>query len=335
MTAVSPESVKVAARRVAELRDEINRHDYQYYVLDDPLIPDSEYDRLFQELRKIEASDPDLVAPDSPTQRVGGVPLAVFGQIRHELPMLSLDNAFSDEEVMAFDRRSRQRLGLDEGAELQYCAEPKLDGVAVSIRYRDGLLEWAATRGDGAVGEDVTANVRTIAQVPLRLRGRDVPRVIDVRGEAFLSHEVFAAINERAQREDRKVFANPRNAAAGSLRQLDPRVTAQRRLQVFFYGFGHADPEPAAGSHSEMLARLREWGLRVSPLARRVTGIEGCLAYYRDMQARRDQLPYDIDGVVYKLDEYAQQQSLGFVSRPPRWAIAHKFPAQEQPTTVR
>jgi len=335
MSAARPESLKVAARRAAELRDEINRHDYQYYVLDDPLIPDAEYDRLFRELRQIEAGHPELVTEDSPTQRVGGAPLAAFGQIRHELPMLSLDNAFSDEEVAAFDRRARQRLGLEPAAELHYCAEPKLDGVAVSIRYRDGVLEWAATRGDGTVGEDVTANVRTIAQVPLRLRGCDLPRVVEVRGEVFLAHEVFAAINARAQREGRKVFANPRNAAAGSLRQLDPRITAERRLQVFFYGLGHAEPQPAARSHSELLVQLREWGFRTSPVARRVSGTEGCLAYYRDMQSRRDRLPYDIDGVVYKVDEHAQQQALGFVSRAPRWAIAHKFPAQEQLTTVR
>lgn len=335
MSTASPESLKSAARQAAELRDQINRHDYHYYVLDDPLIPDAEYDRLFRELRQTEERFPELVTADSPTQRVGGSPSAAFGQLRHAQPMLSLENAFSDEEVAAFDRRARQRLGLAEGTELHYCAEPKLDGVAVSIRYRNGLMEWAATRGDGAMGEDVTANVRTIAQVPLRLRGRDIPQIIDVRGEVFLSHDVFAATNERAQREGRKAFANPRNAAAGSLRQLDPRVTAERRLQVFFYGFGYADPQPVVSSHTELLAQLREWGLRVSPLATRVAGTEGCLGYYRDMQIRRAQLPYDIDGVVYKIDEYAQQKSLGFVSRAPRWAIAHKFPAQEQITTVR
>ena len=335
MGAASPELIKVAARRAAELRDQINQHDYQYYVLDDPSIPDAEYDRLFQELREIESSHPGLITQDSPTQRVGGAPSAAFSQLRHELPMLSLENAFSDEEVVAFDRRARQRLGLAPDTELRYCAEPKLDGVAVSIRYRDGMLEWAATRGDGAVGEDVTANVRTIAQVPLRLRSQDVPAVIDVRGEVFLSHEVFAAINERAQREGRKLFMNPRNAAAGSLRQLDPKVTAQRRLQVYFYGIGYADPQPAARSHCDMLAQLREWGFRTSSLATTVVGTDGCLAYYRDMQSRRDRLAYDIDGVVYKVDEFSQQKALGFVSRAPRWAIAHKFPAQEQLTTVR
>lgn len=335
MGAARPESVKVAARRIAELREQVTRHDYQYHVLDEPLVPDAEYDRLFRELRQLEESYPDLVTPDSPTQRVGAAPSAGFRQLRHELPMLSLDNAFTDEEVAAFDRRARQRLGLEDGAGLHYCAEPKLDGVAVSIRYREGALEWAATRGDGTVGEDVTANVRTIGQVPLRLRGRELPRIIDVRGEIFLAHKVFAAINERARREGRKAFANPRNAAAGSLRQLDPRVTAERQLQVFFYGIGHVEPPLATRSHRETLDRLREWGFRVSPLARQVVGTEGCLAYYRDMLARRDQLPYDIDGVVYKIDSHAQQQALGFVSRAPRWAIAHKFPAQEQLTTVR
>jgi len=319
--------------QIARLRTKIELHNYQYHVLDDPLIPDSEYDRMFRELQALEEANPGLVSPDSPTQRIGSGPREGFSEIRHEVPMLSLDNAFSDEELNAFDRRVRQRLGMDE--DIIYCAEPKLDGVAVSIRYRSGQLEWAATRGDGTVGEDITANVRTIDQVPLRLRGAEFPDVLDVRGEVYLARDVFSDINAQAVKDGRKSFANPRNAAAGSLRQLDPRITASRRLQVYFYGIGQADPAPKVSCHSEMLARLRSWGLRVSPLVEQVSGVAGCADYYARIQHMREQLPYEIDGVVYKVDDYACQRELGYVARAPRWAIAHKFPAQEELTTVR
>lgn len=320
-------------RRVSALRAQLEHHNYRYHVLDDPEIPDAEYDRLFRELQALEASYPHLVSPESPTQRVGVRPVTGFGERRHELPMLSLDNAFTEEELMAFDRRVSQRLGLEEG-EMTYAAEPKLDGVAVSIRYESGRFAWAATRGDGSVGEDVSANVRTIEQVPLRLRGHGHPRQLDVRGEIYLARDVFLEINREAERENRKLFANPRNAAAGSLRQLDPRITAQRRLQVFFYGTGISDPALSSRTHSETLEQLKEWGLRVSPLARTVSGVQGCLAYYREVLEQRDSLVYEIDGVVYKVDAHESQKRLGFVSRAPRWAIAHKFPAQEQVTQV-
>ncbi|HEV2284650.1 MAG TPA: NAD-dependent DNA ligase LigA, partial [Steroidobacteraceae bacterium] len=320
------------AARAAELRAELKQHDYRYYVLDEPSVPDAEYDRLMSELRALEAAHPELIVPDSPTQRVAGTPSAAFGEVTHGIPMLSLDNAFSDEDVSAFDRRIHERLGVE--GELEYMAEPKLDGLAIAVLYRDGLLAQAATRGDGVTGEDVTANVRTVRQVPHRLSGR-VPPLIEVRGEVFMPLKGFERMNARARARGEKVFVNPRNAAAGSLRQLDPRISAARPLDAFFYGIGALEGAPHPGGQIELLAWLRGLGLPVSPDAHPVRGVSGCLGYYRAMGARRASLPYQIDGVVYKLESHADQERLGFVSRAPRWAIAHKFPAEEALTVVR
>ncbi|MGN6454456.1 MAG: NAD-dependent DNA ligase LigA, partial [Steroidobacteraceae bacterium] len=321
-----------AAARAAQLRTEIAQHDYRYYVLDDPLVSDAEYDRLMQELRALEAAHPALVTTDSPTQRVSGTPRAGFGEVVHQVPMLSLDNAFSDDAVRGFDRRIHERLGL--AGELDYVAEPKLDGLAVSVIYRAGRLEQAATRGDGITGENVTANVRTIRAVPQRLRGA-APAVFEARGEVFMNIAGFERMNELARSRGEKVFVNPRNAAAGSLRQLDARITAARPLSAFFYAIGVLEGAAAPARQSELLELLRSLGLPVSPEARAVHGVEGCLAYYRSIGERRSSLPYQIDGVVYKLDSRADQERLGFISRAPRWAIAHKFPPDEAFTVVR
>jgi DNA ligase (NAD+) len=320
-------------RRLAELRDQIAQNDYRYYVLDDPAVPDAEYDRLMRELRKLEAAHPELITADSPTQRVSGQVADGFAEIQHGQPMLSLDNAFSDEELEAFDRRVRTRLGTEE-AQIDYCAEPKLDGLAVSLSYHGGKLVLAATRGDGTSGEDITANIRTIRAVPLLLRGA-APEVMEVRGEVFMPLEGFARMNSAAAAAGEKVFANPRNAAAGSLRQLDPRVSAKRPLAAFFYGIGQWRGAEPPASQIELLARLEAWGLRTCPEIRRVQGVQGCLAYYRSIGARRSTLAYQIDGVVYKVNARREQEALGFVSRAPRWAIAHKFPADEALTVVR
>jgi DNA ligase (NAD+) len=320
------------AARAAELREQLKQHDYRYYVLDDPLIPDAEYDRLMGELRALEAAHPELVTADSPTQGVAGSPSAAFGEVVHQVPMLSLDNAFSEEDVAAFDRRIHERLGVE--GDLDYVAEPKLDGLAITAIYRAGVLEQAATRGDGVTGEDVTANVRTIRTVPHKLRGR-VPPLIEVRGEVFMPLKGFERMNARARERGEKVFVNPRNSAAGSLRQLDPRISAARPLDAFFYGLGALEGAQLPPGQAALLALLKELGLPVSPDARRVRGVAGCLAYYREMGARRSALPYQIDGVVYKLDARAEQERVGFVSRAPRWAIAHKFPAEEALTVVK
>ncbi|HHH43222.1 MAG TPA: NAD-dependent DNA ligase LigA [Gammaproteobacteria bacterium] len=319
------------ARRAAQLREQIQLHNYRYYVLDDPQIPDAEYDRLLRELQDIEQAHPELVTEDSPTRRVGAEPLAAFGEVRHEVPMLSLDNAFDDEELAEFDRRVRDRLGVDS---VEYAAEPKLDGLAVSLLYEDGVLKRGATRGDGSKGEDITQNVRTIHSIPLRLLGDDYPRRLEVRGEVFISHEGFRKLNEHALQQDQKPFANPRNAAAGSLRQLDPKVTAQRPLEMYCYGTGLVEKGRLAQRHTEVLQQLRDWGLRVYPGIERVTGLQGCIAYYRELEEQRSRLPFDIDGVVFKVDRLELQQQLGFVARAPRWAIARKFPAQEELTRV-
>ena len=321
-----------AKARAALLREEIERHNYQYYVLDDPLIPDSEYDRLLRELQQLETNFPSLISSDSPTQRVGARPLDAFDEVTHTLPMLSLANAFSEDELADFDRRIRERLALDR--QVSYAAEPKLDGLAISLRYEQGLLVRAATRGDGQRGEDVTQNVRTIPSVPLRLRGGGWPRVLEVRGEVYMPVEGFERLNQRARQRGEKTFANPRNAAAGSLRQLDPRITAQRPLAMFCYGLGEVDGGQLDSRHSASMRRLQPWGLRISPELRCVRGLDGCLTYYRDLAQRRDRLDYDIDGVVFKVDDLRQQQALGFVSRAPRWAIAQKFPAQEEMTRL-
>jgi len=325
-------------RRIAELRAQIARHDYRYYVLDDPEVPDAEYDRLMGELRSLEAQHPEWLVPDSPTQRVSGQVAAEFAEIRHGMPMLSLENAFSDADIEAFDRRIRARLGTEHET-LEYCAEPKLDGLAVSLTYCAAKLELAATRGDGATGEDITANIRTIRAVPLQLRcesgQRPAPRLLEARGEVFMPLAGFRRMNAAAAAAGEKLFANPRNAAAGSLRQLDARVTAQRPLAIFFYGVGQwQDGEPPP-SQSTLLEQLNAWGLRTCPEIRLVSGVAGCLDYYRAIGARRSELPYQIDGVVYKVNARSEQQALGYVSRAPRWAIAHKFPADEALTVVR
>jgi DNA ligase (NAD+) len=322
-----------ARRRIAELREAIGRHDYSYYVLDAPTVPDAEYDRLMLELRELEAAHPELVTAQSPTQRVSGQVASGFAEVRHGVAMLSLDNAFNDEDIEAFDRRVRTRLGSGEEP-IEYNAEPKLDGLAVSLSYREGRLESAATRGDGTTGEDITANIRTIRAIPLRLRG-EAPALLEVRGEVYMPLEGFRAMNEAAAAAGEKVFANPRNAAAGSLRQLDPRVTARRPLAAFFYGYGRWQGAEPPASQTALIRQLGAWGLRTSPEIRLVRGVQGCLAYYRSIGQKRSDLPYQIDGVVYKVNGRREQEALGFVSRAPRWAIAHKFPADEALTVVR
>jgi len=323
---------RAIVQRVAELRDNIDYHNYRYYVLDDPLIPDAEYDRLLRELEKLESQYPELITPQSPTQRVGASPVSAFGEIIHTVPMLSLANAFDDKELEDFDRRVRERLDFDE---VEYSAETKLDGLAVSLRYEDGVLASGATRGDGTRGEDVTQNVRTIAAIPLHLRGDDFPRVLEVRGEVFMTEEGFRKLNDEQTARGEKVFANPRNAAAGGLRQLDARVTARRPLTMYCYGVGDVREGWLPGTHARILERLKSWGLRVSPEAGVVQGLDGCRQYYSDMLVRRDGLGYAIDGVVFKVNDVAEQAALGHVARAPRWAVAYKFPAEEELTTVR
>jgi DNA ligase (NAD+) len=328
--------------RIERLRAEIREHNHRYHVLDAPTVPDSEYDRLVRELEALEAAHPELATDDSPTRRVGGRPLVDFAPVRHEVPMLSLANAFEDpaggdddatrfREVADFVRRIEKALG--EG-DIAFSVEPKLDGLAISLRYEDGVLVRGATRGDGETGEDVTANVRTVKAIPLRLRGSGWPAVLEVRGEVYMRRADFLAFNERALAAGERPLANPRNGAAGSLRQLDPALTAKRPLSFYAYGTGVVEGAALPDRHSRMLAQLREWGLPVSPEVDVATGFDGLLAYFRRIGARREELPYDIDGVVYKVDRYDLQRELGFVSRAPRWALAHKFPAQEESTTV-
>ncbi|MEO8465092.1 MAG: NAD-dependent DNA ligase LigA [Gammaproteobacteria bacterium] len=322
----------------AKLRKALGEHNYAYYVLDDPTVSDAEYDRLFRRLQEIEGEHPNLVTADSPTQRVGTDKLGAFREVRHAKPMLSLDNVFNDEGLEAFDKRVRERLAsADVVTELvTYWAEPKLDGAAVSLRYENGDLVFGATRGDGTTGEDITHNVRTIRSVPLRLRGSAIPRVLEVRGEIYMPKKGFEALNQRALETGEKVFVNPRNAAAGSLRQLDPRLTAERPLEAYFYAIG----EVTGGAlqvqeQREVVETLHSLGLRTCPEAKMVEGISGCLAYYSNIGKKRAKLAYEIDGVVYKVNNLRWQDELGFVSRAPRWAIAHKFPAQEEITIVR
>jgi DNA ligase (NAD+) len=319
--------------RLLALREQLHKHSYQYYVLDSPQIPDVEYDRLFNELLDIEAAHPDWQTDDSPSQRVGAAPLSSFSQVRHETPMLSLDNVFSEDELLDFDRRVKSR--LEDGAEFSYACEPKLDGIAVSLLYVDGVLVRGATRGDGRVGEDITQNVKTISSIPLKLQGEGWPDELEVRGEIYMPRAGFERINELARETDGKVFVNPRNAAAGSLRQLDSRITAKRPLEMSCYGIAQQEGEALFASHSEGLQRLREWGFLVSPELRVVSSIADCVDYYQSLLQRRDGLAYDIDGIVFKVDSLALQAKLGFVSRAPRWAIAHKFPAQEEITLLR
>ncbi|QDH69906.1 NAD-dependent DNA ligase LigA [Marilutibacter alkalisoli] len=323
-------------QRIAELRRRIEDANYRYHVLDDPAIPDAEYDVLMRELEALEDAHPELASPDSPTQRVGHAASSAFAEVRHAIPMLSLGNAFSDEEVADFVRRIDERIGREAPV---FSVEPKLDGLAISLRYEHGRLKQGATRGDGATGEDVTANLRTVKAIPLALRGEGWPDVLEVRGEVYMPLAGFKAWNERAMKnadkgKGDKVLANPRNGAAGSLRQLDPRITARRPLAFYAYGVGAVEGGELPDTHSATLARLREWGFPVSSQSTVVTGLDGLLGYYRRMGEARNSLPYDIDGVVYKLDDYAGQREMGFVSRAPRWAIAHKFPAQEQSTVL-
>lgn len=319
--------------RLNALRAQLRHHEYQYHVLDAPEIPDAEYDRLMGELKALEQEHPELVTPDSPTQRVGAAPLAAFDQVRHEVPMLSLDNVFDEESFLAFNKRIGDRLKSEE--DFTFCCELKLDGLAVSLLYEDGVLVRAATRGDGTTGEDITSNIRTIGAIPLRLRGEHIPRRLEVRGEVFMKHKGFEALNEEARRTGGKVFANPRNAAAGSLRQLDPRITAKRPLTFFCYGVGLVEEGELPASHWQRLMRFREWGLPVSEHVRLCTGSDEALAFYRRVETERATLGFDIDGVVVKVDSLELQERLGFVARAPRWAVAFKFPAQEQLTWLR
>ena len=326
---------KATRVEVETLREEIRHHNYRYHVLDDPEVPDAEYDRLVRKLQAIEKKYPDLITPDSPTQRVGDAPISAFGTVQHELPMLSLDNAFAEAELRDFHRRVMDRLEREDGGHtFNYSAEPKLDGAAVSLLFEKGQLVRGATRGDGTTGEDITHNVRTIEAVPLKLLGSGYPRILEVRGEVFMPKAGFEAYNKRAGEAGEKTFVNPRNAAAGSLRQLDPRLTAARPLDIYVYSVGVVRDGALPGKHSDILEQLQEWGLKTCPEGRVVKGIDGCLEYYEDIGARRETLPYGIDGVVYKVDSLSDQRELGFVSRAPRWAIAHKFPAQEELTQV-
>ncbi|NNM58769.1 MAG: NAD-dependent DNA ligase LigA [Legionellales bacterium] len=358
---------KTTIEQIKNLRQAINEHNYRYYALDEPSIPDVEFDKLMRKLQELESLHPELITPDSPTQRVGTAPVKAFAEIRHEVPMLSLDNAFTEEEVLAFQQRISERLHSYD--DIVFTCEPKLDGLAVSLLYREGLLISAATRGDGTVGEDITSNIRTLRDVPLQLRG-NFPALLEVRGEVYMSKAGFAHLNDEARqhrplskltaesqkqgalerrtgatqlltsavefrkRSNEKIFVNPRNAAAGSLRQLDPRMTAQRPLSIYCYGIGQVSDDHIFQKHSEILQCLREWGCRVNELTEQKTTIAGCLDYYHAMQEKRESLPYEIDGVVYKVDDLALQRRLGFVSRAPRFALAHKFPAQEQVTVL-
>jgi DNA ligase (NAD+) len=320
-----------AGKRAAELREQIQSHDYRYYVLNEPSVPDAEYDRLMNELRDIETAHPDVVTADSPTQRVSGAAASEFGVVTHAIPMLSLNNGFSEEDLRDFDRKVRERLGRD--GPIDYSATPKLDGLAISVLYLDGVFTRAATRGDGVTGEDVTANVATIRSVPQRLRGK-APAVLEVRGEVFLPFKGFEKMNAEQQARGEKTYVNPRNAASGSLRQLDPRITAKRPLDLNFYELGVVEGASVPERHSDLAAWLNAMGLRTGTEGRKVRGVEGCLEYHRDIGERRLKLPFQIDGVVYKVDSRADQEKLGFVSRAPRWALAHKFPADEELTVL-
>ena len=319
-------------QQATQLRDLINKYNYLYYVIDNPEVTDSEYDRLFKQLQQLEADYPELLKADSPTQRVGGIALDKFSQITHVLPMLSLDNVFNAENLQTFDQRVRDRLNTTNTQ--TYAAEPKLDGLAISIRYEQGILVQAATRGDGTVGEDVTENVRTIQSVPLRLRGINVPEVVEIRGEIVMPKAGFEALNKQQIADNKKPFVNPRNAAAGSLRQLDSKITARRPLAMYCYGVGEIQGMDLPKTHYETMQQLAKWGCKISTELQQVEGVDGCLAYIKMLGDQRDTLSYDIDGVVLKIDNIALQQRLGFVSRAPRWAIAYKFPAQQEMTIV-
>ena len=320
------------ADRYAFLQKELARLEHAYYVLDTPLLPDSEYDRLYRELLEIEAAHPEWVTSESLSQRVGGAALKEFDSVEHVVPMLSLNNAFEDAELIAFDRRCREGL---EVKQVNYAGELKFDGLAISLRYENGSLVRAATRGDGASGEDVTANIKTVRAIPLRLLGKNIPAVLEIRGEVFMYLEDFQKMNQFAAAQGEKEFANPRNAAAGSLRQLDSKITAKRPLSFFAYGLGALEPQSwLPATHTELLNRYADLGLPVCSERKVLKSVEEMLAFYHEIEAKRDSLPYDIDGIVYKVNSIAEQNALGFVSRAPRFALAHKFPAQEALTTV-
>ncbi|MBC7009469.1 NAD-dependent DNA ligase LigA [Pseudoalteromonas sp. BZK2] len=318
--------------QISQLRAQLEEHNHNYYVLDAPSIPDAEYDRLMRELSALEQANPEFQSPDSPSQKVGGAALDKFEQVTHQVPMLSLDNAFSEEEFAAFNRRIKER--LMDNKELTFCCEPKLDGLAVSIIYRDGVLVQAATRGDGMVGENITQNVKTIRNVPLKLRGDDFPAELEVRGEVFMDSAGFAKLNSEAEKRGDKVFVNPRNAAAGSLRQLDSKVTAKRPLMFYAYSTGLVADGQLPEDHYQQLAKLTDWGLPLCPETKLVEGQQAALDYYQDILTRRSSLAYEIDGVVIKVNDKKHQERLGFVARAPRWAIAFKFPAQEEITQL-
>lgn len=324
--------INAAAQRILSLRDTLNNYNYHYYVLDDPVVPDAVYDALFQELSGLEADHPELQTSDSPTQRVGAQPLSAFASVRHELAMLSLDNAFSEDDMLAFEKRLKERLKSE--ATLEFACEPKLDGIAVSLLYEQGLLVRGATRGDGATGEDITQNVRTIKSIPLKLMGSDFPDLLEVRGEIYMPKAGFEAINAQARVDGGKVFVNPRNAAAGSLRVLDSRITAGRPLEMCAYSVGVVRGGDLPDTHTEVLQQLHGWGLKINRHMATAMGAAQCIDYYSTMAQKRDALPYDIDGIVFKVNRLSLQNELGFVARAPRWAIAYKFPAQEQITTL-
>jgi len=322
-------------QRIKELIEEISNHNYRYYVLDEPFIDDAEYDRLMRELQTIEKEFPELLQIDSPSQRVGGEPLKQFRQVKHEEPMLSLNNAFTPEEVLEFDRRITEELKKRNiPFSLDYVCEPKLDGVAISLLYQDGIFKRAATRGNGEVGEDVTAHARTIKSIPLRLLGDDYPTMFEVRGEVYMPKNSFKMLNEQLLAKGEKQFVNPRNAASGSLRLLDPKITAKRDLSIYCYYIGSVEGGLMPATHSEQLRKIQKWGFRVCPLIEKVSGAGGCLEYYNKIIEKRNALPYAIDGVVYKVDDNQYQKIVGSIAKAPRWALAHKFPPEEERSII-
>ncbi|MFI4937030.1 MAG: NAD-dependent DNA ligase LigA [Candidatus Berkiellales bacterium] len=322
-----------AKKQIEHLRKLIHEHDYRYHILDAPTIPDAEYDRLFRELQALEKQHPELITEDSPTQRVGVVPLKSFQTVKHFTPMLSLDNSFSHEELVRFDHRIKQLLDENTPTAMVYSCEPKFDGLAVSLIYEGGSFIRGATRGDGYTGEDITNNLRTISTIPLVLQG-DYPQKLEVRGEVFMPKAEFEKLNEQARQHDEKTFANPRNAAAGSLRQLDSKITAKRKLAFYSYGAQIIEGKAFPPTHSQSLAQLSSWGIRICPESKVVRGIEQVQRYYDQLLKKRDLLPYGIDGIVVKIDDFSLQDKLGFVARAPRFALAYKFPAEEQITTL-
>ena len=333
-SAIQPDSIEDVIEQLTSLRNLIRHHEYCYYVLDAPEIPDSEYDKLIKQLQQIEQQYPNLITTDSPTQRVGGAALSQFASIKHELPMLSLDNVFDESSFIAFNKRVKDRLHITENEQVEYCCELKLDGLAVSILYENGKFTKAATRGDGTTGEDITANVRTIKTIPLVLIGENIPSRLEVRGEVFMTHKGFAKLNADAEKRNEKVFANPRNAAAGSLRQLDPKITARRPLSFYCYGVGIIEGGFLPNTHYDRLMQFKAWGLPVSDKVEKQQGAQAALDYFKKIGEQRMSLDFDIDGVVIKVNSIALQNELGFVARAPRWATAFKFPAQEEVTQL-